>query len=226
MFHETYKTMKTFLAILLFFYLNTLSAQTANPDCNHLLVTNLQMNNDTANLMKVTIHNTCSSCASGLNGCVYMQLQVIRTVSPFDTLASSNCWCLWTPNNNSSRTYSVNAQVSSLPPLSNIRVSLATWSCGCDTIPFATLTDVRTAEANNTIQIYPNPIRDIMEIRNTDEGAFYTGIWDVTGKCILHKKMEAGDVRLDLNELVKGFYIIELSNENHNVLKKSKFIKD
>lgn len=218
--------MKVLLTVLLFFSLTALFSQAVNPNCKHLQVTNLQMDNDTANLMKVTIHNTCSNCASGLNGCVYMQLQVMRTISPFDTLASSNCWCLWTPNNNSSRTYSVNAQVASLPPLSNVRVSLATWSCGCDTIPFLTITDVQTSEANNSIQIYPSPAYDLMEIRNVKEGSLYASIRDVTGKNILLKKLEAGDVKLELNALVKGFYILELSDENRNILKKSKFIKD
>lgn len=218
--------MKARLAVLLFFSLTILSAQPINPDCNHLQVTGLQMDNDTANLMKVTIHNTCSNCASGLNGCVYLQLQVIRTVNPFDTIASSNCWCLWTPNNNSSRTYSLNSQVTSLPPLSNTRVSLATWSCGCDTIPFATITDLRTSESTNTIQIYPNPVHDFMQILSSESDAFYASIWDVAGKRIRHKELKGDGVNLDLNGLLKGFYILELSDKNHNVLKKSKFVKD
>src|SRR5687768_13705704 len=117
--------MKSFRLLSAFLLLSFLWKTQFNPPrCNYLSVPAIMMDNDTANLMKVTIANSCSNCASGLGGCVYMQLKVIRIVSPFDTIAGTTCWCLWSPNNNSQRTYSIPATVSVLPPLSDLRVSL------------------------------------------------------------------------------------------------------
>ena len=128
--------MKTTVSFALFLLIHSLSAQQTNPNCNHLKVEAIQMDNDTANLVKVTLSNNCSTCASGINGCLYRDLRIIKTVFPFDTLASSSCFCKWSPDNNCQKTYGIMSTAPSLPALNSIRVSLATWSCGCDTIPF------------------------------------------------------------------------------------------
>ncbi|MBK5284202.1 MAG: hypothetical protein JJE25_02275 [Bacteroidia bacterium] len=140
------------------------------PGCNDLTVENIQMDDDTANLMKITISNSCTSCTSGLNGCVYEELRVVKTVSPFDTIAASNCFCLWSPDNSSQRMYSINSTVTSFPPLTDIRVSL--MSCECDIIPFSTTLGVLSNEISDSINIYPNPMVNEFTIQNKSSQQF------------------------------------------------------
>ena len=218
--------MKTSFIFLAFVLGLNLSAQLPNPNCSHLRVNNLQMDNDTANLMKVTLANTCTNCASGINGCVYLQLEVIRTVSPFDTLASSKCWCLWSPSNSSQRTYGIVSKVASLPALNTLRVALIAGACGCDTIPFALVTDLAAEQTENSIQVYPNPVHDFVEISSKINAERYILVTDVTGKMVLRKKLEQNQMKVDLSQLSKGYYDMEILDENKVVIKKSKIIKD
>jgi Secretion system C-terminal sorting domain len=203
-----------------------LMAQSPNPNCSNLRVSNIHMDNDTAKLMKVTLSNTCLNCASGINGCTYMQLEVIKTVSPFDTIASSKCWCMWTPNNNSQRIYSIVSTLATLPALNTIRVSLEAWTCGCDTIPFALTTDINSQEVMNTIQIYPNPAHDFIEIKGIGKTEGFLTLSDVSGRILIRKKLEQNHTKINLTHLAKGFYNIEILDENNKALKKSKIIKD
>src|SRR5436190_8716433 len=130
--------MKKLITILLTGLLPSLMlGQVINPHCTELTLENIEMDNDTADLMKVTISNSCSNCT--LNGCIYADVRVIRIVSPFDTVATNGCPCAVSPLNGGQSTYSLTATVTSLPPLSDIRVSFRCSGIdGCDTIPFST----------------------------------------------------------------------------------------
>lgn len=103
------------------------------PDCTHMYVKNISLKGDT---ISITINNTCTTCNSGYDGCVYMYMFLIRTVSPFDTLAKSDCSCLVSPDNNSENTYKYKTKISSLPSFQDLDLI---FGCEgkCDNIPFS-----------------------------------------------------------------------------------------
>lgn len=186
----------------------------ASPSCNDLIVENIQMDDDTVNLVKVTISNSCSTCASGINGCVYSELRIIKTVSPFDTIASSNCFCLWSPDNSNQKTYFINSTVSSLPSLTDIRVSF--MNCGCDTIPYSITLKINENILENNYSISPNPFSS-STIFQTDKvfKDLSLTLYNSFGLQVKQIKNNSGQtITLHRDNLPSGLYFIRLTQDN------------
>ena len=195
----------------------------SSPDCSNLKVENIQMDDDTANLMKVTIRNNCSNCASGLNGCVYSELTVIKTVSALDTIASSKCLCLWSPNNNSQRTYLINSTVATLPPLNSIRVSF--MNCGCDAIVFNLSTGIPKNTAEVTFDVFPNPFSSTttLHIDSPLQNAVLT-IYNCFGQLVKQMNGISGQtVLISRDDLASALYYFELTQDN-KLIKADKLV--
>ena len=74
---------------------------------------------------------------------------------------------------------------------------------------------------NNKIQIYPNPTKNIIQIKNNSEIEKIT-IFDYLGKVILTQTQNNNEINVE--SLSKGIYLIEIQLENEKVYKK--FIKE
>ena len=213
--------MKTTMTFLLTLILSVNVSGQNNPGCNDLTIENIIMDDDTANFMKITISNSCPNCLSGLSGPVYMELRVIRIVLPFDTIAASNCWCLQSPNNSSQRIYSIYSTISSLPPISDIRVSLIG---GCDTIPFSTTLGI----ANNVIEsdcfIFPNPSNSELNIQINSTKQFQFSLYNSFGEKIIDKTLNSKSSTLNLSAYSSGIYFYKMISDE-SIIKTGKIIK-
>ena len=78
-----------------------------------------------------------------------------------------------------------------------------------------------TNSENEKLQIYPNPTKNIIHIKNNFEIEKIT-IFDYLGKEILTQTKNNNDVNVE--NLSKGIYLIEIQSENEKVYKK--FIKE
>jgi hypothetical protein len=196
------------------------------PGCTDLTVENIQMDNDTANLMKIIISNSCTNCSSGINGCVYLELQVVKTIFPFDTIAASNCWCFLSPDNSSQKIYSINSTITVIPPLNDIRVSLYAGGCGCDTIPFSPALEVSPDQIPASVHVSPNPFFDDLSIsvhkQNAKETTFL--IRNIIGQTVFSEKANALSMNykktLDLGSLENGIYVLDVIIDGDQVVKK------
>lgn len=198
-------------------------SQAPNPDCKTLLVTQLQMDSDTADLMKVTVKNTCSNCAAGINGCVYLEIEVIRTVAPFDTIASSNCFCHFHAPNGGQHTYQLfDSKVTALPPLNQIRVSIP--YCGCDTIPYEAglISGLSSAARPGAFSI-----SRLSEQEYELKGPFIyaVAVKDITGKTLGITQAQSNRSRLDLGLYAPGLYLLEIRDKDANSLQVFKVLK-
>jgi hypothetical protein len=183
------------------------------PDCNDLTVENIQMDDDTVNLMKVTISNSCSTCAIG----VYCDLRVIKTVSPFDTIAFSDCYCLSSPDNSSQKTYLISSTVSSLPPITDIRVSF--YGLDCDTIPYRITLGENVNIVENCYSIFPNPFSSATTLQTTSnlKNATLT-ICNSYGQTVKQVKNISGQtVVLSRDNLPSGLYFIQLTQVDKKI---------
>ena len=79
---------------------------------------------------------------------------------------------------------------------------------------------VSTSE-NNKLQIYPNPTKNILHIMNTSE-IEKLKIFDYLGKEVLTQTQNNNEINVE--NLSKGIYLIEINSENEKVYKK--FIKE
>lgn len=74
-------------------------------------------------------------------------------------------------------------------------------------------------ENNLAISIYPNPVSDIIYMKN--KGKFNIRIFDLSGKMLLDKNTETESI--DVRNLKAGTYIINIKNSDYNTTMK--FIK-
>lgn len=74
---------------------------------------------------------------------------------------------------------------------------------------------------NNKIQIYPNPTKNIIHIKNNSEIEKIT-IFDYLGEKVLTQTQNNNEINVE--NLSKGIYLIEIYSENEKVYKK--FIKE
>lgn len=217
--------MKNYLAFFfVLLFVSTSSAQN-NPNCSHLTVDKLEMDNDTANLVKVTLGNSCSNCSSGLNGCVYLELKVIRTVAPFDTLAESKCFCKLSPDNNAQKIYGISSKVSSLPPINTLRVSFLAGVCGCDTIPFKSATNLVAQSAPQPYSVYPNPAKTVLVIRNPQGKQTRIKIHDAIGRIMYDSEISAKSETIDVAGYCGGIYFVsiyDIENQSKEIFRLAK----
>ena len=101
-----------------------------------------------------------------------------------------------------------------------IRVGL-TWA---SVTPKALITDVRKIESERNIpNIYPNPVRENINIDNRSYGIEFMEIYNITGKKVLTQKMNGDIDKVDLSNLPAGIYIVNLKGEGVSFTRK--FVK-
>jgi len=186
-------------------------AQAPYPDCTNLLVDSVYISGSD---LRVVLSNTCSNCASGINGAIYLEMAVVRRSDPTDTFSSTDCYCQMTPYNNSSLAYTMPAPVVPLPALSDIRVVLNSL---CFDIPFRTVTGLNTIES-----ITPGVLTErgtgIIHIVNA-AGASYR-IFDGMGKPMFGGVIKGDKFRVSLLSQTIGLYYIELTKGRTRTVEK------
>jgi len=73
---------------------------------------------------------------------------------------------------------------------------------------------------DNSIEIYPNPAKDILNIYNPENNAIDVIISDVTGKTILSNKLTDSSSKIDISDFVTGIYFIRIFNDHTNIYQK------
>ncbi|MGQ7944308.1 CBM96 family carbohydrate-binding protein [Flavobacterium sp. WC2509] len=74
---------------------------------------------------------------------------------------------------------------------------------------------------NTTVQMYPNPVKDILHI----DFAGYTGdtegyVFDMQGRMILNKKMNESDTTIDVSKLSAGTYVVKINAGSEEIITK------
>jgi hypothetical protein len=217
--------MKTIAALLTSFVLSFNAVSQSDPGCADFTVQSISIA-PLISQMNITIKNNCANCASGLNGCVYWEMIVIRTIAPFDTIASSSCYCFQTPNNNSVKNYSFLTSASVLPPLNELRVSFMCGPLvGCDTVPFSSALLLSSVQKESALSILPNPIKDYVSIQLT-ENDVNLEVRDVIGKICISKKVDASKSIIDFSALGHGIYFIQVKDRKDQIVRQFKVIKE
>jgi hypothetical protein len=79
---------------------------------------------------------------------------------------------------------------------------------------------------NNQLKIYPNPASTYIQIslKGQKEKVSSYQIYDIQGRIIKSEECNSADKIIDIAELSKGIYVVEVKLESGGVLSK-KFIK-
>ncbi len=107
----------------------------------------------------------------------------------------------------------------SLYSLTNAEV---VWNCGGNTFKKnqdASNANFRIVEA---FKIYPNPTTDKVFIDLPDEAIYQINLIDISGKIMKQMETEpyTTNVEINISDLTKGMYLVEMSNETSNTIQK------
>ena len=86
-----------------------------------------------------------------------------------------------------------------------------------------TRSNLAVSDTNNkkSVQVYPNPVKDILNVSNVAANASYE-IFNSAGQIVSRGTLDSG--RATVNKLVKGVYFINIENAGTTI--KTKFVKD
>ncbi len=88
-----------------------------------------------------------------------------------------------------------------------------------------TISDIQANENEIiSIEIFPNPAKDMVYINFTDNQNMKMQVYDIIGKCILQEVLYNSTNEIDISPLPKGVYIIELMGTDHTI--RHKLIKE
>ncbi len=67
-----------------------------------------------------------------------------------------------------------------------------------------------------SVQLYPNPARDFVEIAQNGDTSLQIAVYDVSGKLIAEETSSTQNQRLDVTNLVAGIYLVEMTTSEGN----------
>lgn len=81
-------------------------------------------------------------------------------------------------------------------------------------------TGVYKESLQNNVNLYPNPVSDILHVSVDNYELFQTRIYNAVGQIVFEKNMKDQNSKLDLTSLKKGVYFIELETNAGCITKK------
>lgn len=113
--------------------------------------------------------------------------------------------------------------LSSMENVSHIKFQISSNDSMCptyfciDNLSYSTATEAVMAE-NNLVNLYPNPIKDFMQIENA-EGANYT-ISDAYGKIVSQGNINSANMRISTADFSNGMYFVTIDYRSERIVKK------
>ena len=72
----------------------------------------------------------------------------------------------------------------------------------------------------STFEMYPNPVSDVLNIKNQAVGKITIEIYSILGKNIIKKSFNSSNFTLNVSTLNRGIYILKLTEDNHTITRK------
>jgi hypothetical protein len=82
------------------------------------------------------------------------------------------------------------------------------------------ITGVSNIIENERFKIYPNPVKDNLNIEFYEEGKKEILLISDNGSLIFHKQVNNSFMSIDLSEFKSGIYMLKLISDNHSIVKK------
>ena len=200
--------MKTLITLVIFF---TLILNMNAQDCNSYAVKKLEI--AAPDTLLLTVSNTGDNSA-------YLNLYVINSFPPYDTLAKqelANAVFPWEYD----YTEKLETDIITVPDFGTYKVSITNGTLHCDSLKFDLNTTGTILDSNQDVfRIYPNPAKTFIKINSVNVIQFVS-ITNILGKRFYVLPVNN---KIDIRQLPKGFYQVELYNKNLNKLSEQKLI--
>lgn len=94
-----------------------------------------------------------------------------------------------------------------------------------DDVEFIFATGVQEHDGHQGVEVYPNPVADVLNIRRADGGAAVMEILDATGRTVVTRDLIGMNSSIDLSHLPAGVYLFQLRGVGRQVLRTGRFVK-
>ena len=81
--------------------------------------------------------------------------------------------------------------------------------CTCDSVNIG----VTELDNEENIQVYPNPVENELRITNYELGIKEVKLYNVMGEMVLKKEIKNKEIEIDVGDLPKGMYFLQVKNE-------------
>lgn len=97
-------------------------------------------------------------------------------------------------------------------------------NAGCSAVQFKFATALSEIEAAaNTVNVFPNPVNDVLNFSIDYSKATNVSVMDMTGRLIENVNFEMNSARVDVRNYNKGVYLYQITNSAGEVVKAGKF---
>ena len=169
--------------------------------------------------MQLILSNTCSWS-------VYLNLYVISTITPFDTLGwqQINNAVIQPWNTNISNI--LHTSLLTPPSLGTYRVGIENGTLICDSLKFSSTMSIPDISNNYSTNVYPNPLTGFISITVRKQNAKQTSFFirSILGETVFseqannpgstYKKM------IDLSKLENGIYLLDVISDGERTSQK------
>jgi hypothetical protein len=80
-------------------------------------------------------------------------------------------------------------------------------------VVFGTSTSVKPLNLLNTIQVYPNPTREFITIKNIPDTPLQVVVYSITGSQVLNVQMNSSNQQINVSNLPNGLYYLKVNNQ-------------
>ena len=84
----------------------------------------------------------------------------------------------------------------------------------------ATNTKVNIEHAADNLMIFPNPVTDILHLKNLNDGPHTISIFSIDGKALITQQLSSEYPEVDVTNLPKGFYFFKANSQTVSFIKK------
>ena len=84
--------------------------------------------------------------------------------------------------------------------------------------PETGIKDVANNASLNGLDLYPNPVCDILTINSTQKTV--AEIFDTTGRLMISRIVEGSNNKINVQQLAKGIYIVKLNSKDSEISRK------
>jgi photosystem II stability/assembly factor-like uncharacterized protein len=103
------------------------------------------------------------------------------------------------------------------------RLFVGTYARGIQSIDVSNITGITKVKQNNySISIFPNPVKDVLNIKTNLSKIEKKSIYNLNGRLVLEDI--SGDRNINISTLQKGYYLLVLNSNGDKVVKK--FVKE
>jgi len=171
--------------------------------------------------MELVLSNAC-------DGNVYLNLYVISSVPPFDTLGRQENWGAFILPFNTNVSNILSTTLTTPPAPGTYKVSISNGNFSCDSLKFSQILNTSNLQYNPSKSIYPNPfsVETTLQVDHFLNAASLT-VYNSNGQVVKQLNNISGQtVTLRRDNLTEGVYFIRLTQDNKLVAATKVLIKN